>query len=501
MYIIDISEKIKTDPKCFFNFVDYKRSTKGLPQSMFFKDDKAEGNNGISNLFSTFFSNVYESNNSNQNTNVFNSGDINLDINNLSVDVLDVSKYLCSLPTDKGAGPDGIPSVVLKKLGLCLSVPVQTIFSSSLNSGEFPTFWKISHITPIFKDGDRKNVENYRGVAIISQLPKLLEKIVYDQIFHGVCTRIIKEQHGFISGRSVSTNLVSFLNKVLLWMEEGYQVDTVYTDFSKAFDKVSHEILIKKLGNFGFGGTLLEWMKSYLIHRVQYVNVCGARSTFFRCLSGVPQGSHLGPLFFILFINDVCDVFDNVHFLIYADDIKIFFPVKTSNDCDFLQSKLNQFFDWCTLNRLSLNVKKCKCITYSRKLSNIIFNYKFDSQEIVRCDVVNDLGVMLDKKLLFDVQIDYIVNKAMKCLGFIKRFGKEFNDLHVHKVLYFTYVRSILEFACNVWSPYFQNSCYFQPMKCGPGCDSPESRLARFVRAGNSNQIFIKYLTQFIERL
>ncbi len=103
--------------------------------------------------------------------------------------------------------------------------------------------------------------------------------------------------------------------------------------------------------------------------------------------------------------------------MIYADDIKIFFPV--------LQSKLNRFFDWCTLNCLSLNVKKCKCITYSRKISNIVFTYKFDSQEIVRCEVVNDLGVMLDKKLLFDVQIDYIVSKAMKCLGFTKRIGKE----------------------------------------------------------------------------
>jgi hypothetical protein len=172
----------------------------------------------------------------------------------------------------------------------------------------------------------------------------------------------------------------------------------------------------------------------------------------------VPQGSHLGPLFFILFINDVADVLDDVHFLIYADDIKIFFPVKTSNDCLFLQSKLNQFLNWCNINCLNLNVKKCKCISFSRKLNVINYDYKFDSKDIVRCDVINDLGVMLDNKLMFNVHIDYIVGKAMKCLGFVKRFGKEFKDPYVHKVLYCTYVRSVLEFASSIWSPFFQNA-------------------------------------------
>ncbi len=130
--------------------------------------------------------------------------------------------------------------------------------------------------------------------------------------------------------------------------------------------------------------------------------------------------------------------------------------MKTLNDCNFLQSKLNQFLNWCKLNCLNLNVKKCKCISFSRKINNISFSYCFDSQEIERCDVISDLGVMLDNKLTFNVQIDYIASKAMKVLGFIKRFGKEFKDPYVHKV-FCTYVRSILEFASNVWSPFFQN--------------------------------------------
>jgi hypothetical protein len=241
------------------------------------------------------------------------------------------------------------------------------------------------------------------------------EKIVYDQIFHDVCKLIISQQHGFLSGRSVSTNLVSFLTKVLNWMEDGFQVDTVYTDFSKAFDKVNHEILIKKLAKLGFGGPILSWIKYYLTNRRQYVNINGAKSVFFKCLSGVP----LGPLFFILFINDIIDVLNDVHFLIYADDVKIFVPVQNEKDCLFLQSKLNQFLNWCKINCLNLNIKKCKCISFSRKINTISFNYKFDSEDILRCNVMNDLGVMLDDKLTFNVHIDYIVSKAMKCLGFI----------------------------------------------------------------------------------
>jgi hypothetical protein len=170
-----------------------------------------------------------------------------------------------------------------------LKSPLLHIFNLLLSTGTFPSKWKDSFLIPIFKTGKRNDVGNYRGVAILSCFAKLFEVTVYDYIFFSVKSSIMSAQHGFFKGRSTVTNLIEFTSYVLNCMENGVQVDAIYTDFSKAFDKVSHRLLLRKLAKLGFGGSFLAWIGSYLTGREQFVKASGSKSRRFSVRSGSPR--------------------------------------------------------------------------------------------------------------------------------------------------------------------------------------------------------------------
>lgn len=256
-----------------------------------------------------------------------------------------------------------------------------------------------------------------------------------------------------MKGRSVNTNLVEFVNVATETMESRSQLDVVYTDFSKAFDCVDHKILIDKLSCIGIHSTLLDWLSSYLSHRKQYVSVSGFESEVFTVTSGVPQGSHLGPLLFILFINDVVQIFNHVKCLIYADDVKLFMPINDSIDVINFQNDLDRFYEWCIVNNLSLNVNKCKHLTFYRKTVPHIANFYLGVNQITTVDEIRDLGVHFTRNLSFSRHIELVVSKSLSMLGFLKRICFDFRNIECLKCIYYAFVRSHLEFACVVWSP------------------------------------------------
>lgn len=251
------------------------------------------------------------------------------------------------------------------------------------------------------------------------------------------------------------TNLLPFVQQALSTLDSRGRLDAVYTDLSKAFDKVHHPTLLVKLERFGVHGSLLRWLTSYISFRTMCVIVNNFESKRVVVTSGVPQGSHLGPLLFLIFINDISSCIAHSNFLLYADDLKVFKSIDSHEDSLGLQSDLDALSEYCKLNYLSLNVKKCYQITFSRQRNGTVFGYTLNHESIQIVSEVRDLGIIIDSKLTFESHMVAIVQKALRNLGFLKRTCSEFSNPRSVIVLYCSLVRSHLEFSSVIWNPQY----------------------------------------------
>lgn len=326
-----------------------------------------------------------------------------------------------------------------------------------MRSGVFPNMWKSSYLLPLFKSGNKCDVNNYRGIAKLSCIPKLFEKIIYDCIELS-CRQIISpSQHGFVKGRSTTTNLLEFVSEIIMKMQNGFQTDAVYIDFSKAFDRVNHNVLLYKLASMGFADWFIKWIQSYLTNRTQFVMFNETMSNVIPATSGVPQGSHLGPLLFVLFVNDLANVISYSRILMYADDVKLYLHYKDPHDSAQLQSDLNSLHNWSLQNDMAINFSKCKTMTFTRKKTLHINNYHLHNITLTNVEYICDLGIYMDRKLSFNKHMELTTSKARGMLGFICRWSREFKDPYILKTLYCSFVRPILEYGSSVWCPRYQD--------------------------------------------
>lgn len=448
--------EVKSCPKRFFNYAKTRLNSSIFPSKMSLDGKVGENSEQICNLFATFFQETYSKfSDADRDFEYFTHfPDLTSDIGVNQILLRDIMTGLKDLDANKGSGPDGIPPRFLKNLATEFAAPLFWLFNKSLETGMFPNEWKKSFLIPIYKSGKKSDVRNYRGIAIISCIPKLFESIINKSVFNQIKHRITNAQHGFFKGRSTTTNLLEFVNYTLAAMDKGNYVESLYTDFSKAFDKLDIPMLIFKLDRLGIELRLLKWIESYLTNRKQIVKFEGKKSHPINVSSGVPQGSHLGPLLFILFVNDISYILKHLKILIYADDMKLFMEITNEKDVDTYLREICIFDQWCNKSLLQLNVKKCNLITFSRKHSIPPITVSLGNQVVVKCDRIRDLGVILDSKLAFTDHYNAIIHKATNMLGFIKRFGYNFKDPYTIKTLYIAYVRSVLEYCSIVWSPY-----------------------------------------------
>lgn len=270
---------MKSNPKNFFNYVKSKLKTDNYPSKMHLYENVGNNSDEICNLFSNFFQQNYTTfSEEDRDRNYFDflpELERNIGVNHIKVQ--EIIEGLKNLDASKGPGPDGIPPVFLKNLAVELTAPLFWLFNMSLKSGNFPKLWKISYLVPIFKSGRKSDVSNYRGIAIISCIPKLFEAIINEKLFEQTKNRITNMQHGFFKGRSTNTNLIEFVNYSLTAMDNGNHVEALYTDFSKAFDRVDIPMLLFKLHKLGIELSLLNWIKSYLTNRQQIVRFKGKK--------------------------------------------------------------------------------------------------------------------------------------------------------------------------------------------------------------------------------
>jgi len=410
----------------------------------------------ICNLFFDFFASVYAQPSSNPPE--FNY-DTTTSFSSCRVRECDILRKLATLDGSKGCGPDNIPPCVLKHCSHILATPLTYLFNELLKDGIFPSCLKTSFVIPIHKSGKCDEVSNYRPIVIQCTLAKTLESLVLNIISPAFKNIIVDEQHGFFSGRSTTSYLAVYQKFVLSCFDDGAQVDSVYLAFAKAFDRVCFLLLLAKLKGYGFGGAMLAWFASYLFGSLLVVKFGGSKSRLFAALSGVPQGSHLGPFLFLLFINDLTRS-SIVRWLVFADDVKLFIKVLSIADCALLQGLLDDIVAWCDVNCMMLNSTKCSVITFHRSLNPFIFAYTLNGIILCRTSTVRDLGIVLNSKLTYHDHIEAICLKANKMLGFINLILKDGFSLKSLKMLYMALVRPVLEYGSVIWAPYQENLCH-----------------------------------------
>ena len=300
-------------------------------------------------------------------------------------------------------------------------------------------------------------MNNYRPISLLCNFAKVFEILLSKHICQHTSKFITTSQHGFTSGRSTTTNLAQFTTNISNALDNRRQVDTIYLDFSKAFDKVPHATLLIKLEQFGFSNSLMNFFTSYFRARGKYVFYNGHSSTVTQITSGVVQGSNLGPVMFTLFINDIVEGF-SAQTLLYADDVKLYSTVNDVFDCLRLQGNLDSIQRWCVENGLALNKNKCRVMSFTRRYSTIDFAYNIHGFRLEHCNMVKDLGVRFVPSLNFNYHCEQLAAKCTKLLGFIKRSTKDFNDLQCLLTLYKAFILSTLDYASIVWFPHYRNS-------------------------------------------
>lgn len=457
-FIVNTESNLSKNINEFWKYVSsLKKNDSSYPNSMYLNDKTADKPEEIAELFNSFFGSVYEpaTTLTELELQCLPSGEIFPTISSLQIPRDKIELSLKNLNPNKGPGPDNLPSAFLKQLHKCLSEPLYIIFNKCLSEGVLPDQWKNALVTPIFKSGSRPNVSDYRPISVLSHIPKIFESLVHRSISQALTPYINYQQHGFTAGRSTVTNLLIYTDYIFQSLDKQVQVDAIYTDFQKAFDKVDHELLLKKLAYSGIGGSLLRWFASYLKNRYQIININGHRSQRKLVSSGVIQGSILGPLQYTIFINDISQCFKHCRILLFADDLKIFCPVESTSDCEMVQQDLNRFNAYCKENKLQLAHSKCKQISFTRNRNKIIFNYQIDGTQLDRVSSIRDLGITLDEKFTLDQHIDAICTKAYQMLGFVLRVTKQFKKPSTFILLYESLVRSHLEYASAIWNPLY----------------------------------------------
>ncbi|KAG7308425.1 hypothetical protein JYU34_005625 [Plutella xylostella] len=457
-YILDTELAIPKTIKSFWQYVkSLKKNSSGYPSTMSLGDSSSSDPEQIAEMFGTFFSSVFEP------TNTMNQLDLDSlpsnpladNITTLHLHLHKVEIALKNLDVNKGPGPDGISALFLKNVFSEVAYPLYLIFNKCITEGSFPHRWKIAHVTPIHKSGPKAEIPNYRPISNISTIPKLCESMVHDALYPLVQSHINQQQHGFMKKKSVGTNLLLYSTYLFKALDDGLQVDAIYTDFRKAFDKVDHMLLLEKLSYNGIKGNLLKWFASYIENRFQIITINGYCSEKKLVSSGVVQGSILGPLQYLLFINEINECFHNSSILSFADDLKIFRIVKDENDCTLIQEDLNRFNEFCTQHKLQLAYEKCQQISFTRKRIKTNYTYNIGGVNVNKVSIVRDLGVMFDEKLTFNEHIEHICKKAYQMLGFVLRISKPFKQVSTYITLYQSLIRSQFDFASVVWSPHY----------------------------------------------
>ena len=446
----------KSEPKKLYSYLSGKMKVKkGVSQldqgsGVFTQSDKE-----VADVLNEYFTSVY----THEPTGSLPDFEYLVDERNFVTDLIIteqvVHKKLRNLKENKAPGPDNLHPLILKECCDVFAKPLYLLYRKSLDEGELPLDWKEANVTPIHKKGSKTVPGNYRAVSLTSIPCKILEDLVREEIQRHLEKNNLmnQNQHGFVQGKSCFTNLLETLEDITASIDEGSEIDMIYLDFSKAFVSVPYRRLLKKLEAHGIKGKILSWIKDFLIGRKQQVVVNGIKSKKSDVISGVPQGSVLGPSLFVLYITDI-DIGIRSNIQKFADDTKIYRQIDSEGDIKILQEDLIKLEEWSKKWLLKFNVDKCKTTHFGH--ANPEFSYELNGKKLDRSSEENDFIVVIVCDTLHpSVQCAKAANRAMSALGVVKKCFKHLDEESL-PVLYKAYIRPHMETCVQAWSPYYK---------------------------------------------
>ncbi|CAH1269255.1 Hypp4131 [Branchiostoma lanceolatum] len=454
-----LATEAKHNNKAFWNYVNSRRKTRTQvgdlkdTQGNFTAIDSEKAEILNNQYFRTFTQEDHE------NIPTFPRIQSTTALNTINITEEMVLEQLQSLRVDKSPGIDGVHPRVLKETADVIVGPLTRIFQTSINEGKLPDMWREACITPIYKKGDKSDPANYRPVSLTSVPCKMLERIIVNELITHIRNNDLtcEQQHGFTHGKSTITNLLEAMDVWIEALSHSLPVDVIFLDYAKAFDTVPHERLLRRVESFGIGGNLLQWIRNFLTQRRQQVVVNGSASSWKPVISGVPQGSVLGPLLFTIFVSDIPETIQNFVSL-FADDTKIY---AAAQNCELnahttcLQADLNSLHEWSTKMQMQFHPDKCKVMHLGK--ANPRHKYTMNKVDgtkhtLESIEEEKDLGVTIDKNLTFSKHAQVQANKANKTLGLIKHTFSHVDSVSF-SLLYKSLVRPHLEYATAIWYP------------------------------------------------
>ena len=455
-------ENIKKNPKFFFTFGrKFSKVKTGVGPLLNIAEKLISAPSEMAELLSEQYSSVFSTplyDNLHISSLFPDTNDSDNYMHNIAFSDTELADAMYELSSNAAPGPDGFPSILLKRCRHALSVPLAKIWRKSLNDGEIPNICKSALISPIHKGKSKAVPKNYRPVALTSHLIKVFEKVVRKKIvtFLQEHNLFNSSQHGFLEGRSCLSQLLCHFDRITSELENGRGVDVVYLDFAKAFDKVDHGITLRKISDLGIRGHLGRWLYCFLTNRYQSVVIEGSKSKPKPVISGVPQGSVLGPLLFLILIGDIDKDIASAFLSSFADDTRVGKGITSDADIDLLQADLESIYRWSKDNNMLFNSDKFELLRYRSKDSRLIqigSVYKSDNNSLIEeKDHVRDLGITMSKDATFNKHIhDKCISIKSKIAWVLRTFKSR--DPHTMLTLWKSQVLCHLDYCSQLWSP------------------------------------------------